>query len=639
MKNKSSGASLHLIGVPLLAAYVVGLNSFITQFCASRLSYHPLLGETLAGKFYAPFKWLAWQAAHYKAAPTTFNYSYLIFLAGIGGAILAYVLVIGLRMRRMQRHDDVHGTAHWATREEIETAGLLPRIPRGFQALVLRATMRTALLRPKSVGVYCGGWTDAKNTLYYLRHDGPEHVAVIAPTRSGKGVALVNPTLLTWPHSVVGLDLKGELYNGTAGWRSKYAKNAVYNFVPGSMSGNCRINPLSEIRLGTPFEVADVQNITTIIVDPSGKGMDRLGHFEKTAQQFLIGLILHVLYKTKEKDGRLAGLGDCGDEMSNPERPAEELYEEMMRNTHLNGMTHPVIAKAGAQQANRPEEERGSVLSTAMSFFSLYDDPIVRHNTAESTFPINDLMNAENPVTLFIGPRPEDKDRLKPLIRLIISQVLRVLLRPEIQFKNGREVAPHKHRLLLMLDEFPSFGKLEVVQENLAYMAGYGIKAYLIMQDVAQLWDDAAYGRNEQVLSNCHIRIVYAPNKPETAKWISDMSGTTTVVKEHVSFSGKRFGAVMQQASVSLQEQSRPLLTPDEIMRLRGPRKNAAGKIEAAGDVLVFVAGHAPIKGTQSLYFLDPTLNARWGLPYVQDETWSAPPSTIEPEPEAFVVA
>ena len=202
----------------------------------------------------------------------------------------------------------------------------------------------------------------------------------------------------------------------------------------------------------------------------------------------------------------------------------------------VGGRPIPTIAAAARDMTNRPDEERGSVLSTAMSFLSIYRDPLIAKNVSRSDFRIADLMNHEKPVSLYLIVRAEDKDRMKPLMRLIINQLVRVLLRPEITYagKAGHSM-PHKHRLLLMLDEFPSYGKLEVFQEALAYIAGHGIKAYLIMQDIAQLW--GAYGRDESVISNCHVRAAYAPNKIETADWLSRMTGTATIVKEDITTS------------------------------------------------------------------------------------------------------
>ena len=515
-------------------------------------------------------------------------------MAGAGAlTALAALLALSWRERRALRHDDVHGTAHWASRAEIEATGLLPRKGR------------------PGAGVYVGGWTDGRGRLRYLRHDGPEHVIALAPTRSGKGVGLVVPTLLSWPHSAVIADQKGELWNMTAGWRAGEAQNAVLRFDPGASAGSVSFNPLEEIRLGSIYEVGDAQNLVTVIVDPEGKGL--VDHWAKTAHAFLVGVALHVLYKA-QASGRTGSLPDVALALSDPERPVDELYQEMLANAWANGARHPVVAAAARDMTNRPDEERGSVLSTAMSFLSLYRDPLVAKNVARSDFKIMDLMNFEKPVSLYLVVRAEDKDRMRPLMRLILNQLVRVLMRPELkEDEAGKPLPPHKRRLLLMLDEFPSYGKLEVFQEAMAYIAGYGLKAYLIVQDVAQLW--GAYGRDESITSNCHVRVAYAPNKIETAEWLSRMLGTMTVVKEDVTASGGRFSAVLSNVSKTYHEVSRPLATPDEIMRLKSPVKDASDVIVEPGDMLVFVAGHAPIYGTQSLYFRDPTFSERAKAP------------------------
>jgi type IV secretion system protein VirD4 len=316
-------------------------------------------------------------------------------------------------------------------------------------------------------------------------------------------------------------------------------------------------------------------------------------------------------------------LPDLALALSDPRRPIDELYAEMIENTHdVTGLyvadypevikhagQHPVVAAGAAAMLNRPDDERGSVLSTAQSFLALYADPIVAKNTRHSDFTISDLMNSKTPVTLYLAAREEDKDRLKPLMRLIINQIVRILLRPELRYAEGRPVVPHVHRLLLMLDEFPSYGKLEVFEEALSYLAGYGIKAYLIMQDVEQLYK--AYGENESLTSNCHIRVAYAPNKLKTAQWLSLMTGKMTVNTEEYAESGKRFGARLDSISRTWKATERELLTADEVMRLKSTDKDENGSITAPGNLLVFAAGQAPIYGTQSLYFRDPVFVAR----------------------------
>jgi len=127
---------------------------------------------------------------------------------------------------------------------------------------------------------------------------------------------------------------------------------------------------------------------------------------------------------------------------------------------------------------NKAETERASVVSTALSFLSLYRDPLMVRNTDRSDFRIHDLMNAENPVSLYLVVRPSDSDRLRPLIRLVLTQIVHGLTE-KIEFADGKSVAHYRHRLLL-LDEFASLQQLAVIEEALAFMAGCGIKGYLI---------------------------------------------------------------------------------------------------------------------------------------------------------------
>ena len=281
----------------------------------------------------------------------------------------------------------------------------------------------------------------------------------------------------------------------------------------------------------------------------------------------------------------------------------------MLETDHLSdGSTHPVVAKSARDMLNKADNERSGVLSTAMSFLTLYRDPVVAQNTSVSEFRIDDLMDHHKPVSLYLCVRPSDKDRLKPLIRLILNQIIRKRTE-NMEFKDGQSVKGYKHRLLLLIDEFPSLGRLDVFQESLAFIAGYGLKAYLIVQDLSQLY--SAYTRDESIISNCHIRVSFAPNKQETAELLSKMLGTSTIVKESVSISGKPGIFSSKQHSKTLQEVARPLLTPDECIKLKGAEKDDSGQITEAGHMLIFVAGFSPIYGVQTLFFRDPVFLAR----------------------------
>jgi len=631
--KNTSVARARSIGALFLLVGLIAVNLVTTQFVASRFDYHPDLGEPIFGKLYWPFACWKWAYQYYSVDGQTFAYAFLILTVGLLGAMLSYVVYVGIATRSSRKHVDMHGSAHFATREEVHESGL---IPRGNQS---------------GQGVYCGGWIDPKTErMHYLRHDGPEHVAALAPTRSGKGVGLVVPTLLSWPHSVFVLDRKGENYAMTAGWRKQHAGNQVLRFDPAEPGVGCRWNALAEIRHRSRYQVSDTQNIALMVIDDDGRGIAG-DHFRTAAYELLVGLILHALYKG-ESVGRVPCLQDCahmltsvGDFAAPDPEPASEpetafgedpkalvgLFEEM-RDIALPDDDAPsreakfIIAGVGRRMLDTPARELGSIISTANNALSLYRDPIVGENTAYSDFKVADLMNHDDPVSLFFITTPRNADRMRPLARLLLTQIV-LSLADRMEFDQGRSKTNHKHRLLLLLDEFPTLGKLDVFESALAYIAGYGMKAYLIMQDVQQLYK--AYTVNESIISNCHVRVAYAPNKVETAEWMSKMTGQTTIVKEQITTSGGRFKMTLDQVSRSYQEVQRPLMTTDEIMRLPGPQKDAKGDIIEAGEMLVFVAGQSVIRGTQILYFLDPTFSERSKIPPPENS------DRLRPEPVA----
>src|SRR5260370_7619154 len=119
-----------------------------------------------------------------------------------------------------------------------------------------------------------------------------------------------------------------------------------------------------------------------------------------------------------------------------------------------------------------------------------------------------------------------------------------------------------------MIDEFPALGKLEILQQSLAFVAGYGIKCYLISQDINQLKSrESGYGPDETITSNCHVQTAFPPNRLETAEHLSKLTGQTTIIKERVTRSGPGLGTHLSPPSQQLQL---PLLTPNILLRLPG---------------------------------------------------------------------
>jgi len=376
----------------------------------------------------------------------------------------------------------------------------------------------------------------------------------------------------------------------------------------------------------TGQEIRDCQNIATMIIDPDGRGLK--DYWMKEGFAWLSTALLHVLYRRHREGGGTACLADVNAVLSGIGADAdgddEDRFLDLLRDMAAFEHGDPVIDAEVRRGAHRmmlkAVQERSGVHSSAITGMALFADPIIARNTASSSFAVADLMHGDKPAALYLMVPPSDIDRLRPLIRILMSLVLRRLTE-SMAFEDGAPVKHYTHRLLLMLDEFTAVGKLDVMEKWLAYMAGYGLKAVLIVQDIAQLHQ--TYGKDESLTGNCHIRVAFAPNRLETAEHLSRLAGKTTIVQARRSRSG-RLGE-RHSVSDSQAEVARPLLTADEALRLGGLRKGWRGRV-IPGEALIFAAGSPPMRGVQTLYFQDRTLRRRARLAPPE------PPSKPTPE-------
>jgi type IV secretion system protein VirD4 len=569
LREVAMQASGVLVGQVLLVLGIVLLGTWgATQYVAFALAYQPQLGLPwlfLADTpIYYPWQLFHWWYFFDVYAPQVFLTGGLI-AAGSSLVAVGFAIAASVWRSRQSQLVTTYGSARWATELEIEQAGLTG-----------------------SAGVFLG-----KLESSYLRHEGPEHVMAFAPTRSGKGVGLVVPTLLTWPGSAVIHDIKGENWSLTAGWRSRFSHCVLFNPTD---ARSAAYNPLLEVRRGA-HEVRDVQNIADILVDPEG-ALEKRNHWEKTSHALLVGAILHVLYAGGDKT--LRGVANF---LSDPARSFDVALHLMMTTRHLGEVVHPVVASAAREVLNKSENERSGVLSTAMSFLGLYRDPTVAEVTSRCDWRIADLISAEHPVSLYLVVPPSDISRTKPLIRLLLNQIGRRLT----ESLDGSDGIERKHKLLLMLDEFPALGRLDFFESALAFMAGYGLRAFLIAQSLNQI--DKAYGPNHAILDNCHVRIAFATNDERTAKRISEALGTATELKAQRNYAGHRLAPWLGHLMVSRQETARPLMTPGEVMQL------------PPDDQVVMVSGHPPIQAKKIRYYADANFIGRVLPPPVLTES------------------
>jgi type IV secretion system protein VirD4 len=569
-------------GVAALSISVVACFA-ATQSCARTFNYQAALGKPAfvfgGAPIYAPFSILTWSkrwSAHY---PRAFAAPKLLVF--IGFMVSAMSLLLALKSPHPSQRP--FGAKSWGGRKDAREAGLFAE----------------------------GGIIIGKFDGEILAYDGPHHLLLTGGTRSGKTRGSVIPTLLASPHSILVLDLKGELHSGdarvefpgTAGWRAKLGP--VIRFAPTDAVSD-RLNLLDTIRPGAQ-EVRDVQNLVELIADPYGDG--RFQEFwDRAAKQILAGLIIHVIYAEPLSSKTLSRVFEL---LARFDDTVKLMEATLHRKNETSGEpeTHPEVKRAAHSYAACHEKLRAGIKATAESYLGLFADPLVRQNTATSTFRISDLMCAEEPVTLYLCWPPNDAKRVKPLIRLVFGAVLRVLMEHQERAADGRE---KKRNLLLLLDEFPQLGKLDVFEQSMGAMAGYGLRAYLVTQSLHQVTQ--AYGRYHTILDNCQIVTSFAATDVETAETISKLAGDIFEMRPQETWSGKRQLFGLDHRSITYREERRPLLLPSEVRRLSDREE------------LIFVTGAKPLRAEKLRYDEEPIFRARL-LPAPEEARRRALPS------------
>lgn len=550
----------------LIAGYWSASILLVSQLGSQAISSSDVLaiGEL---KILPPWLWIKWFYLYGERFDSIFlKTMWPIYASVMVGIMLAWVSRFFLDKKDIST---AHGSSRWADESELVDAGLITR-----HGVILGQSMESKKL---------------------LAHDGPEHVLAIAPTRGGKGVGLVIPTLLSWQESVIVFDPKGENWQVTSGYRATMGE--CFCFEPTSQH-TARFNPLMEIRKGD-LEVKDAQNIADIIIDPDGR-LETRNHWQNAAHSLLVGTILHVLYDYPRKS--LAGVVEF---LTRSGVDCEDTLKEMTKSHHS------VVTSVAQEMLNKHIEERSGVLSTATSLLSIFRDPLVANATDGHDFNILSLR--DKPASLYLVLPPSDISRLRVLLRIILNQIGRVLTEQHMVQGTNRK------KILFLLDEFPALGRLEFFESALAYMGGYGLKAFLICQSLNQL--QKAYGERNSILDNCHVRVAFANNDDQTARRLSDLMGEQTLIKEQTSISGSRFAMVKPSSSVSSIQFGRPLLLPAEINRL--PREQE----------IILINGMFPILANKIRYYDDKRFSSQVLPPCIPEKR------TTEQKPISMKIA
>ncbi|MEQ7154267.1 type IV secretory system conjugative DNA transfer family protein [Brevundimonas aurifodinae] len=531
-------ARLVLLGLGLLA----GLQ-MATQVFAWTYGFDPILGSGLPlhgeAWAYPPWRILVWRRAFGEAQPEAFSSSALLIMLGAMAGLGVGALTRGDAGRRRIRG--------WGGMAEARKAGL--RAGAGCAlGLMEGRLLATVDMRPTLV---TGG------------------------TRSGKGRGHVTPTLLLWSESVLVHDPKKELWRVTAGWRSRFS-HALY-FDPRDPA-SARWNPLSEIRPG-PGELAQVQRLVSILSDPGGVRDDE-AIWDKAASEILEAVILHVLYTADDADKTLLTVRELLADL-------DDTADVMVKTLHRAGPdgkaeTHPFVRTAVKGYAAMHDRFRTSVQGTARSYLKWLAGDDLERALSTSDFALGDLTSAQAPVSLYVQVAPADAAALRPLVRLLFYAAAQALTVHETEDAVGR---PKRHRLLMLMDEFPLLGRVSFFEKSLRLLSGYGVKVMFVAQSLNDIVE--TYGPNSTILDNCAVYTAFSALDPLTQDKVSKLTGTIGETRESRSTPA---GFASGRSTVSRSQTDRPLLEPGEVRALPDDLQ------------LIFVAGQRPLRTRKLQY-------------------------------------
>ena len=483
----------------------------------------------------------------------------VLLMFAFGQHLMPGVLRRGFAAMYPDATSTTHGSAHFGT-AAIGARHLAPAAP--TDAFVL-GTLRGV---PRKL--------DAR-----FRQDG--HILTCAPTGAGKGVGGVIPNLLSYPGSAFVLDLKGENYTVTARARRELGQHVVL-IDPFGITGHSThaLNWLDTLDPDSPDVVSRAAGLADMLIAVEGPDMD--SHWTDTARELLRGLLIHV-----------AGLPVARRSMAELRRivTASEddwaaTFEDMTSDPE-RGQRIP--ARTAAAHLNRPERERGSVLSTVVRHTAWLDDPRLCAALDRSDFSFADLKRQTMTVYLAIPP-----DRLRACLGFVRGFIGLAL--------DGVSAVPGKpqHQVAFFLDEFGQLGRMDRLADSVTLLRGYGAQLWLFVQDLSQL--RAVYPRWQSFLANTSQQF-FGTADFDTARYLSGALGQRTIRYETQSVSEsngtwKRPGTSSSGTGEHLQ--GRSLLTPDEVMRL-GPTRP-----------IVLISGEPPYLLDRLNYLTNPAYAGRF---------------------------
>ena len=472
-----------------------------------------------------------------------------VVLKAFGTGMVVGLVLTGIMLWwLLKRKPPLHGAARFAKEGEIRRAG--------FRA---------------DNGIVVG-----KKGGKFLTFGGSEHCIVEAPTRSGKGVGIVIPNLLSWQESVVVLDVKRENWDATAGFRQKFGQ-AVYLFNPTDPEGRtARYNPLGYIDRTDPDQVViELQKIATMLFVPPERGEPFWTDSARTA--FVgVGAYLAVA-ELPFTIGSIYRLMTTGDTRGYFRKVLDDRALDLSQGCR----------NALADFTSGADNTFAGIVQTVTSKLSLWLNPRVDAATEESDFDLRELRT--KPMSIYLGVSPDELDRVAPLYNLLFQQLIDLNVRDLPGSGTPLQV-------LVILDEFARIGRAQVIASAFSYVAGYGIRLLPVIQSRSQL--RAVYGEHvaNEIVANCGVEVAFTPKELRVANELSERIGY--VGQESVTKSLTIHG-ILANRSKSMSDQRRALLLPQELMQFPD------------GELLLLRGGIPPIHGDKIRFYADGLFRSR----------------------------
>jgi type IV secretion system protein VirD4 len=466
----------------------------------------------------------------------------------------------------------------------------------------------------------------------YHQFHGSEHGALYAKTGSGKSADFVIPNCFAWRGSLVVLDVKGEAFRATAGYRKHVLGQDVYVFDPAAADGRShRWNPLQPVNRDSVdrFDQISRQAFMLFPEASTSSTSSNADAFWTPSARGAFTAVATLLAETPSQRFDMAQVlryfarGD-----------GRKSLDELVNERRASGdPRYSQIAVDGIDDyVNGSTDQVGGIRKMTSTRLQSWFNPRIQAATETSDFDLRDIRR--RPMTIYVRVQPGNIARMRPLLALFFDALINL----------NTDATPEedptiRHQVLVLMDEFIRFGHVLSLAEAAQYIRGYGFRLVYIVQNKAQVRGKYGEDGAADIFDNCGVEIVFGTNDLKLTQELAERMGDDTV--NVVTQNRPRFAAWLKWDKQSEAEHPhrRPLMLAQEVARM------------APEDQIILRAGMLPIKTQRARWWNDktftrlvqpppaiPALNITIALDDGRGKTKGSLPditaADVEPEPE-----